>query len=203
MARSGYQAGPTAPDRSRERGAWLDRRTAPDHVAPTSKPCARADAFAAPVLPDDDADRILTAHLIQAAYALQDGNDEVAHAALLRALDQGRLMVFAAPPLFTPEDLAGINIARERLYRPLMEWVIAAARARGHVLTAGLLSDVLVAMEAYDPALAESLEEDEPGDGDAESAAEMLGAELRALETLASELAAWEVPDPPQQPQLV
>ena len=37
---------------------------------------------------------------------------------------------------------------------------------------------------------------------DAESAAEMLGAELRALETLASELAAWEVPDPPQQPQL-
>ena len=96
---------------------------------------------AAPV-PTRRPDRIMAAHLAAAIYAFLADDDRTAHAELLEASAEGRMLLNGTPQVLGATTGGGISDARDKLYLPLVAWATVIARARGHAHIAQQIEDI-------------------------------------------------------------
>lgn len=89
-------------------------------------------------------DLAMTAQLMRAAYALRAGDDATANTALLGAMSAGRAMVHGDVASLGLSDGAVVEEARKNAFIPMMAYVAAAARSRGHLAAADQLETLAV-----------------------------------------------------------
>jgi len=87
-------------------------------------------------------DLAMTAHLMRAAYALHAADDAAANAALVRAIGAGRMIVHGDVPSLGQQDGAAVQDAGKHAFIPMMVYVAAAARGRGHLAAADQLEEL-------------------------------------------------------------
>ncbi len=84
-------------------------------------------------------DLATTGQLMRVAYALRAGDDATANAALLGAISDGRALVHGDVASLGVNDGAAVEDARKNAFVPMIVYVAAAARGRGHLAAADQL----------------------------------------------------------------
>lgn len=87
-------------------------------------------------------DRIAGIHLAAALYALHAGRDDEAHASLLDAWSELRLVAYGSPGTLGRMAGGAANEARDKVPLRTVAWVTTAARLRGHVHLAARIEEV-------------------------------------------------------------